>query len=66
MSDPTANDGAAGAPAAPTALIAEDESLLRQALVDALREAWPELRILAECEDGAQALEALADELGVS
>ncbi|MET4730564.1 DNA-binding LytR/AlgR family response regulator [Lysobacter enzymogenes] len=61
MSDPTANDGAAGAPAAPTALIAEDEALLRQALVDALREAWPELRILAECEDGAQALEALAE-----
>ncbi|MFQ6310716.1 LytR/AlgR family response regulator transcription factor [Lysobacter capsici] len=44
-----------------TAVIAEDEALLRQALVDALRGAWPDLRIVAECEDGAVALEALAE-----
>lgn len=44
-----------------TAVIAEDEALLRQALVDGLRSAWPELDILAECEDGAEALEALAE-----
>lgn len=44
-----------------TAVIAEDEALLRQALVDALRSAWPDLRIVAECEDGAVALEALAE-----
>lgn len=44
-----------------TAVIAEDEALLRQALIDALRSAWPELRIIAECEDGAVALEALAE-----
>jgi DNA-binding LytR/AlgR family response regulator len=45
----------------PTCIIAEDESLLRRALVERLGKAWPELRILAECEDGASALEALAE-----
>lgn len=44
-----------------TAVIAEDEALLRQALTEALAAAWPELRIVAECEDGAAALEALAE-----
>ncbi len=40
----------------PTALIAEDEPLLAQALqADLLRE-WPELRIVANVGDGAQAL----------
>lgn len=43
------------------ALIAEDEELLRTALVDQLRRLWPELRIVAECEDGASALEQLAE-----
>ena len=45
-----------------TAIIAEDEALLRAALVDLLTQAWPELEILADCEDGASALEAI-DEL---
>ena len=44
-----------------TCVIAEDETLLRQALVDQLRDAWPQLQILAECEDGASALEAMAE-----
>lgn len=44
-----------------TCIVAEDETLLRQALVDHLGVAWPELRILAECEDGASAREALAE-----
>ena len=44
-----------------TCIIAEDESLLRQALVDQLGHAWPQLRIVAECEDGASALESLAE-----
>jgi len=44
-----------------TAVVAEDEALLRQALVDRLHEAWPQLRVLAECGDGASALEALAE-----
>ena len=43
------------------AVIAEDEALLRQALVDALARAWPELQIVAACEDGASALEAIAE-----
>lgn len=44
-----------------TCLVAEDEPLLRQAMVDALRHAWPALQIVAECEDGASAVEALAE-----
>ncbi|MDQ3510193.1 MAG: LytTR family DNA-binding domain-containing protein [Pseudomonadota bacterium] len=44
-----------------TCLVAEDEALLRQALVEQLGRVWPQLRILAECEDGASALEAMAE-----
>ncbi len=44
-----------------TCIVAEDESLLRQALIDQLHSAWPELQVLAECEDGASAVEALAE-----
>ena len=44
-----------------TCVVAEDETLLRDSLVKQLREAWPELQIVAECEDGASALEALAE-----
>ena len=43
------------------AVIAEDEPLLRQALCEQLEQAWPELEIVAECEDGAAALEAIAE-----
>ena len=43
----------------PTAIIAEDEPLLRRELKDALASLWPELSILAEAEDGTQALDAL-------
>lgn len=46
----------------PKCIIAEDESLLRDALVSLLQDAWPELEIAAECEDGGSALEAIADE----
>jgi DNA-binding LytR/AlgR family response regulator len=41
-------------------VIAEDETLLRDALVDLLAAAWPELEVAAACEDGAAALEAIA------
>ena len=41
------------------AVVAEDEALLRTSLLDALAKAWPELQIVAECEDGASALEAI-------
>jgi DNA-binding LytR/AlgR family response regulator len=43
----------------PTALIAEDEPLLRAELKQALAELWPELHIVAETADGAAALTAL-------
>lgn len=41
----------------PTALIAEDEPLLAQALQTELARAWPELRILASVGDGASAVQ---------
>lgn len=43
----------------PTAIIAEDEAHLRDALKAKLRIAWPELRILGEAADGFEALELL-------
>jgi DNA-binding LytR/AlgR family response regulator len=43
-----------------TAILAEDEAPLRKALRAMLEEAWPELRIVAECEDGIAAMEAIA------
>ena len=42
----------------PDALIAEDEPLLRRQLRDTLALLWPQLAIVAECEDGIQALHA--------
>ncbi len=41
-------------------VIAEDETLLRDALVLLLAEVWPELDIVAACDDGGSALEAIA------
>jgi DNA-binding LytR/AlgR family response regulator len=46
----------------PTALIAEDEPLLRAQLRTRLNQAWPELAVVAEAENGEQAL-ALQREL---
>ena len=43
----------------PTAIIAEDETPQRQELRALLAELWPELNIVAECEDGLSALEAM-------
>jgi DNA-binding LytR/AlgR family response regulator len=40
----------------PTALIAEDESMLRAQLKARLAEAWPELEIIAEAANGDEAL----------
>jgi DNA-binding LytR/AlgR family response regulator len=40
----------------PTAIIAEDELLLRAQLKTRLREAWPELTIVAEAGNGVEAL----------
>jgi DNA-binding LytR/AlgR family response regulator len=43
-----------------TAIVCEDETVLRADLMRALHEAWPELEIVAEAEDGASALEEIA------
>lgn len=40
-------------------VVAEDESLLREALLEQLSKAWPELEIVAACDDGASALEEI-------
>lgn len=45
----------------PKCVIAEDEELLRQSLVAQLREVWPQLELVAECEDGGAALDAIAE-----
>lgn len=42
-----------------TAVIAEDEDLPRKELRRMLEALWPELQIVAECEHGADALEAI-------
>jgi DNA-binding LytR/AlgR family response regulator len=42
--------------ARPTALIADDEPLLREALRRHLRDVWPELDILAEARNGREAM----------
>ena len=42
----------------PTAIIVEDEPLMRERLKEKLSEAWPELAIVAEAADGAAALDA--------
>jgi DNA-binding LytR/AlgR family response regulator len=41
----------------PTAIIAEDEPLLRAEIRETLRTLWPELHISAEAADGVQAIE---------
>ena len=43
--------------ARPTALVADDEPLLREALVAQLSAAWPELEIVAEARNGREAIE---------
>ena len=44
-----------------TAVIAEDEELLREEMVRQLNLAWPDLDIVAVCEDGASALEDISE-----
>jgi len=45
----------------PTALIAEDEPLMRERLKEKLALVWPELDVVAEAEDGEQALALFAE-----
>jgi DNA-binding LytR/AlgR family response regulator len=44
-----------------TCVVAEDEQLFRDALLALLREEWPDLEVLAACEDGGAALEAIGE-----
>lgn len=44
-----------------TCVIAEDEKIFRDALMQLLSKQWPELEIKATCEDGNAALEAIAE-----
>ena len=43
--------------ARPTAMIADDEPLLRGALQRLLLQAWPELELVAEARNGREAIE---------
>jgi DNA-binding LytR/AlgR family response regulator len=45
----------------PTAVLAEDEPVLRTQLKELLAAAWPELEVVAEAEDGFQAMRALEE-----
>ena len=47
----------------PTAIIAEDEPILRQQLEAKLAKLWPELDIIASVEDGAAAMDALEERM---
>jgi DNA-binding LytR/AlgR family response regulator len=46
---------------APTALIADDERLMREQLRLRLAEAWPELQIVGEAKNGAEAVQLVAE-----
>lgn len=56
MNTPTAPD-ASGTAAAPRAVLADDERLMREQLRARLAEAWPELQIVAEAKNGLEAVE---------
>ena len=45
----------------PTAILAEDEKVLREELRAKLAKLWPELRIVGEAADGVEALRLLAE-----
>jgi DNA-binding LytR/AlgR family response regulator len=44
-----------------TCVVAEDEQLFRDALLALLRQEWPELQVVAACDDGGAALEAIGE-----
>src|SRR5256885_10741841 len=41
---------------APTAVVADDERLMREQIIDRLKEAWPELSIVGEASNGSEAV----------
>jgi len=49
-------------PAAPTAIVVDDERLMREQLITRLKDAWPELQIAGEASNGREAV-ALAQTL---
>jgi len=44
-----------------TCVVAEDEQLFRDALLELLGQEWPELDVVAACDDGGAALEAIGE-----
>jgi DNA-binding LytR/AlgR family response regulator len=44
-----------------TCVVAEDEQLFREALLALLQQEWPDLQVLAACEDGGAALETIGE-----
>jgi DNA-binding LytR/AlgR family response regulator len=42
--------------AAPSAVVADDERLMREQIIDRLKEAWPELMIVGEASNGREAI----------
>src|SRR5690606_26003279 len=44
-----------------TGLVAEDEAPQRRALVEQLQQVWPALELVAVCDDGEAALQAVAE-----
>src|SRR5204863_180410 len=51
-----------GDPGVTTALIADDEPLLREALARQLAQVWPELQIVAEARNGREAIKRFDEE----
>ncbi len=47
---------ASSASAAPSAVVADDERLMREQIIDRLKEAWPELLIVGEASNGREAV----------
>jgi DNA-binding LytR/AlgR family response regulator len=47
---------------APTAVVADDERLMREQLIDRLKGAWPELSIVGEASNGSEAIALVQSE----
>ncbi len=47
---------ASASPAAPTAIVADDERLMREQIIGRLKDAWPELAIVGEASNGTEAI----------
>ena len=47
---------------APTAIVADDERLMREQIIDRLKEAWPELVIVGEAGNGSEAIALVQSE----